>query len=465
MRDDWKQESLEDLISIKHGYAFKGEFFTDEKTISLLVTPGNFSTSGQFQNTKPKYYKGPIPEDYILATGDLLVTMTDLSKKADTLGYGATVPNDENIWLHNQRIGLINILDDTKLSKYFLSYLFKSPKYRHFIVSSATGTTVKHTSPKRILKFEFKLPPLTDQKAIAHILGTLDDKIELNRKMNETLEEMAQALFKSWFVDFDPVLDKALTAGHEIPEPLQANAEKRKALGDKRKVLPQEIADLFPDRFVFIEELGWVPEGWEVKSIKELSVKISKGTTPRKSDTQGLQENTPFIKVRDIDDKGDISYDLDLIPKEIHLNQLKRSKLEVGDILFSIAGTIGRVAILPDRLNGSNCNQAVAFIRLKELNKHLHFVYLNLRSERIQFEINSNIVQAVQANASLKNINELIVLLPIDKILSLFNNMIGSIFRNISNNKDEIHNLSKTRDTLLPKLISGELRVPNSLQL
>lgn len=92
-----------------------------------------------------------------------------------------------------------------------------------------------------IKQFKYSLPPLPEQKAIAHILGTLDEKIELNRRMNETLEQMAHTLFKSWFVDFDPVIDKALAAGNPIPEPLQKRAEKRKALGDKRKPLPEDI--------------------------------------------------------------------------------------------------------------------------------------------------------------------------------------------------------------------------------
>jgi hypothetical protein len=111
------------------------------------------------------------------------------------------------------------------------------------------------------------LPPLPEQRAIAHILGSLDDKIELNRRMNATLEAMAQALFQSWFVDFDPVIDKALAAGNPIPEPLHQRAHLRCELGEKRKPLPADVARNFPDRFVFTAELGWVPEGWEVSTV------------------------------------------------------------------------------------------------------------------------------------------------------------------------------------------------------
>ena len=124
-----------------------------------------------------------------------------------------------------------------------------SAAYRHEVLASATGTTVKHTSPDRIRQFRFLLPPLPEQRAIAHVLGTLDDKIELNRRMNETLEEMARALFKSWFVDFEPV---------------RAKMEGRWRRGESLPGLPAEHYDLFPDRLV-PSELGDIPEGWEVK--------------------------------------------------------------------------------------------------------------------------------------------------------------------------------------------------------
>ena len=126
----------------------------------------------------------------------------------------------------------------------YLYYLMCTKEYRNEVLASATGTTVKHTSPERIKQFSFKLPPLPEQRAIAHILGTLDDKIELNRRMNQTLEEMARAIYKDWFVDFGPV--RAKLAGLE-------------------PYLPPELWDLFPDRLVD-SELGEIPEGWGLES-------------------------------------------------------------------------------------------------------------------------------------------------------------------------------------------------------
>jgi type I restriction enzyme S subunit len=138
----------------------------------------------------------------------------------------------------------------------------RSKDYRHEIVASATGTTVRHTSPERIKQFRFRLPPLPEQRAIAHILGSLDDKIELNRRMNETLESIARALFKSWFVDFDPVKAKlALSDGEGV--------EGREPGRLGRKIFRPNIADLFPSRFAD-SELGQIPEGWEVRTLGDL---------------------------------------------------------------------------------------------------------------------------------------------------------------------------------------------------
>ena len=244
---EWVPKSLSDLIDIRHGFAFKGAFIREEECGDILLTPGNFAIGGGFKDNKFKYYDSSIPEEFILSSGDLLVTMTDLSKQADTLGYPAVVPKcpEGRRYLHNQRLGKVVIKDNLSLNARYLYYVMCSAEYRQEVLASATGTTVKHTSPERIKRFRFLLPPIPKQRAIAHILGTLDDKIELNRRMNETLEEMARALFKSWFVDFDPV--RAKMEGRDTG-------------------LPPDVAALFPDRLVE-SELGEIPEGWEVRPL------------------------------------------------------------------------------------------------------------------------------------------------------------------------------------------------------
>jgi type I restriction enzyme S subunit len=192
---------LGDVCEIKHGFAFKGEYFCNTPTDYLLVTPGNFAIGGGFQE-KVKYYNGVIPKGYMLEKNDLIVTMTDLSKQGDTLGYSALIPQS-NRYLHNQRIGLVNITNSCALKEY-IYWIMRTRDYQRYIVNHASGSTVKHTAPKTILAYEFDLPSLSEQHTIADTLSALDDKIANNSKINHHLEQMAGAIFKSWFVDFEP---------------------------------------------------------------------------------------------------------------------------------------------------------------------------------------------------------------------------------------------------------------------
>lgn len=185
--EDWKEYKISDICNIKHGFAFKGQYFTDSKQIYICTTPGNFALKGGFKLDKPKYYNGPIPADYILHKDDLIVTMTDLSKEGDTLGYSALVPQDsKHIFLHNQRIGLIENINP-KIDKHFLYWTMRTYKYQRYIVNHCSGSTVKHTSPNNIGSYIFKAPLLEKQKDIASILDNIEKKIELNRRINRNL--------------------------------------------------------------------------------------------------------------------------------------------------------------------------------------------------------------------------------------------------------------------------------------
>lgn len=192
---EWTCRKLGELITVKHGFAFKGEYFGDDPAGPILVTPGNFAIGGGFRKAKVKSYSGPIPEGFVLSAGDLVVTMTDLSKAADALGYPALIPEGLT-YLHNQRIGKIEILDATQLDKGFLQYALRVDAYRRHVVNGATGTTVKHTSPTRICEYVISLPSLPEQRAIASLLGALDDKIAINERIVRTCRELAGALFQ-----------------------------------------------------------------------------------------------------------------------------------------------------------------------------------------------------------------------------------------------------------------------------
>ena len=157
--ENWSDVTLSDVMTVKHGFAFPGENIREEPPGDILLTPGNFAIGGGFKSEKFKYFNGPVPEEYVLHENDLIVTMTDLSKEADTLGYPALVPKPKQTrFLHNQRLGKILIREGAEVDKHFLLYLLRTSEYRHEVLASATGTTVKHTSPNRILAYKTSIP-------------------------------------------------------------------------------------------------------------------------------------------------------------------------------------------------------------------------------------------------------------------------------------------------------------------
>jgi type I restriction enzyme S subunit len=200
--DRWTDATLGEYFRIKHGYAFKGEFFTDSGQ-HILLTPGNFQAQGGLQERgeREKFYKGTFPPEFLLRAGDVLVVLTDLTQNAPILGSPAIIPTAD-AFLHNQRLGKIVGLDESRMSKLFLYYLLNLPDVRSQIRGSATGSTVRHTAPDRIYAVKVRVPPPLIQFRIASILSAYDDLIENNTRRIKILEELAQMTYREWFVKF-----------------------------------------------------------------------------------------------------------------------------------------------------------------------------------------------------------------------------------------------------------------------
>ncbi len=197
--ETWRSCNLGQLFRIKHGYAFRGQYFAESGPF-VVLTPGNFHEEGGFKHKKSeKYYTGDFPRDFLLNRGDLLVVMTE--QKKGLLGSSALVPKSD-LYLHNQRLGLVVDLDDGLLDREFLYYLFNFHGVRDQIQATANGAKVRHTSPSRIYEVEVQLPRKRAQRKIASILSAYDDLIENNLRRIKILEEMAQALYREWFAKF-----------------------------------------------------------------------------------------------------------------------------------------------------------------------------------------------------------------------------------------------------------------------
>ena len=189
----WEVSDLNGVISIKHGFAFKGDYITEEENDNILLTPGNFKIGGGFKGGSLKYYTGRFPKEYIFNEGDAMVTMTDLSKAADTIGYAALIPATKGkSYLHNQRLGRIMF---KKQLKYFVYWLMRSRAYRNSILGGITGTTVKHTAPSKILEFKFSLPNIdTLIEKFESYCSVLQKKISLMEREKDCLIEMKDLL-------------------------------------------------------------------------------------------------------------------------------------------------------------------------------------------------------------------------------------------------------------------------------
>lgn len=388
MSNNWKTYKLEKVATLQRGFdlpntkRIKGKY--------PVIAASGFSTwHNEFK------VKGPG-----VTTG-----------RSGTLGQVQYVEDD--FWPLNTSLW---VKDFNGNDERFIYYFLQTLNFEEY----NSGTSVPTLNRNDVHKLDVTIPDITEQKSIASILSAIDDKIENNLAINKTLEEMAMALYKHWFVDFGPFQE-----------------------GE------------------FVEsELGRIPKGWEVKRLENFVEVLSKGTTPRMKDVEGLERKIPFLKVKDIKSDGEININgLELIPEETHLKDLKRSILFENDLLFSIAGTIGRVSIVTEKLNNSNCNQALAFIRLKEREKFKAIIYYWLKSDDVQNKIQNSIVQGVQANVSLTVLKELELIEPSNEILIDFANKVNPILEHVLKNQKENQTLTQLRDTLLPKLISGEVRL------
>lgn len=421
---DWVQTSLADLIDIRHGFAFKGSYINEEESGDVLLTPGNFAIGGGFKDDKFKYYHASYPEEFILGSGDLLVTMTDLSKQADTLGYPALVPTcpEGRRYLHNQRLGKVVIKDKGSLNARYLYYVLCSAEYRHEVLASATGTTVKHTSPERIKRFRFHLPSPPEQRAIAHVLGTLDDKIELNQRMNETLEAMARALFKSWFIDFDPV--RAKMAGRDPG-------------------LPQHLADLFPDRLVD-SELGPIPEAWNAKKLDEC-FNLTMGQSPPGSTYNEHGEGLPFFQGR-----TDFGF---RYPENRKFCTAPTRIAQPGDTLVSVRAPVGDINMAWEQC----CiGRGIAALRHKTASSSYSYYFTwTIQSALREYEQTGTVFGAINKN----QFEALRVLEPDANIVDAFDSYVRHLDAKIRSSIAESLTLATLRDALLPKLTSGELRI------
>jgi len=430
MAGEWPRVRIGDVAEV-----FDGPHATPKKTDSGPIFLGITSLkSGRLDLSTVEHIS---EEDFAKWTRRVTPRAGDVVFSYETkLGEAAQIPDGLRCCL-GRRMGLVRANGERLDSRFFL-YQYLGPAFQAFLHSRTIhGSTVDRIPLVDFPDFPIALPPIGEQRAIGHILGTLDDKIELNRRMNETLEAMARAIFKSWFVDFDPVRAKA---SGEPPESIC-----------RRLGLTPDLLALFPNRLVN-SELGEIPEGWDVKPFSE-TVQIIGGGTPKTSISEYWGGEIPWFSVVDAPAESDV-FVIDTEKKitQAGLDNSSARILSEGTTIISARGTVGKVALVgvPMAMNQSCYG-------LRGSNGGEFFTYYATRELVVTFKQHSHgaVFDTITRDtfAGVKVVN-------CPSIAVTFESVISPLMQKIKTNNYQARTLAGLRDTLLPKLLSGELRVP-----
>lgn len=401
----WKKRDLHKLITIKHGFAFKSEYFSNDGQY-VLLTPGSFNESGGFRNQGPKtkFYSGPIPNGYLLSKGDLLLAMTEQAE--GLLGSPLFVPED-NKYLHNQRLGLVEINCPDKICSDFLYLLFNHADSRKQITEQSTGTKVKHTSPDRLCSVIGLIPPLLEQKKIAQILSTWDKAIAVTEKLLANSQKQKKALMQQLITGKKRLLDENGV----------------RFSGEWKRVKLGAIADM------------------------------NSGGTPKSTVEEYYGGNIPWVSISDMTSNGKWIATTEKYLTELGLNSSSARIYPKNSVLYAMYASIGECSIAAVNLTSS---QAILGIRPKDcLNYEFLYFYLTSLKEKIKLQGQ----QGTQSNLNAGMVKEFELDLPsireqqkIAAVLSAADAEISTLEKKLACLKDE-------KKALMQQLLTGKRRV------
>lgn len=409
---DWKVRILRDICVPEAGVQ-TGPFGSQlhQRDYQPIGTP--IITVEHLGDNRILHLKIPLVSDfdlhrlsrYKMRTGDIIFS------RVGSVDRSSLVRKDEDGWLFSGRCLRVRPNNDLVSSEY-LSWFFALPTFKEHIRNIAVGATMPSINTEILSGVQVVVPPLPEQRSIARILGALDDKIELNQRMNHTLEEMAQAIFKSWFVDFDPVVAKA-----EGRQPYGMNAE---------------TAALFPAELVD-SELGAIPKGWKVGKISDLAL-VTSGKRPGERST----DKTSELQVPLFGGGGIMAY--------------VREPLYSQPILITgRVGTIGQVFRIPYPCWASD-NTLVLHAKTSDQFEYVYFHLLGVDFDGITRG-------STQPLVTQSDIQGLKIVLGPEQIVHSFHNIACLLLAKIDKNNIESATLAAIRDALLPKLLSGDIRI------
>ena len=438
MSSEWTRKRLAEISEVITGFPFKGEKYLPPKHGVRVVRGDNVTERYVRWGEKEKCWS-VITADlkpYVLRSGDVVIGM-DGSKVGKN--FAAISPDDEGSLLA-QRVARLRAREG--ISQDYLRYVICNDSFTEYVKAVHTGTSIPHISKGQIENFEVVVPPFEDQQQIAAILISLDDRITLLRETNATLEAIAQALFKSWFVDFDPV---------------RAKMEGRTPEG-----IDEATAALFPDGFE-TSELGEVPRGWRVCAVEDFAERVGMGPFGSNIKVETFVESgIPVISGQHLKQLLVEDNTFNFITHE-HAARLAKSCVHAGDVIFTHAGSIGQVSLLHKDAAFTSyvLSQRQFFLRCNTelMNPEWIALYFKLPAGQHQLLANTSQVGVPSIARPVSYLRSIRLVVPPPALNQRFAFIAGAINDRVMANRKQFGALSQIRDTLLPRLISGQLRL------
>lgn len=430
------QKKLGDFVSLIRGTTYKGELVG--KPGPALLGLGSIQPGGGFRDADFKTYGGDCPQKLMLAPSDLFASLKGATKDGKMIGSVARVPESVPAGRLTQDTVKLEFLDKDKPFQQYIYWLLRTPQYREYCAGRAMGSAVVALSREDFLSYP--VPNLTSLRVkVVDLLEDIEARVRLLRDVNVTLEGIVQALFKSWFVDFDPVRAKA----EELdPEGMDA-----------------ATAALFPDSFEE-SKLGAVPRGWTVKSIGEAVECIGGGTPNTKEPSYWEPAEHAWTTPKDLSGlQSPILLSTERKLSKLGLAKVSSGLLPAGTLLLSSRAPIGYLAIaqMPVAVNQGY----IAMPPGGELSPLYMLFWCRQNMEGIKARANGSTFMEI----SKKAFRPIPALVPSAEVLVAFTNIAGPIFERLTENERQAQTLTQLRDTLLPRLISGQLCLPEAEEL